>query len=147
MKSINMFYMFCNLEFADISFENLLRFEDKTWLFSCLCMSMLTSNSSGNMQKRRKYILGLGNCLRLPCLSHATLSSSFSLHTQWSWRSWACVPAMLPFGQQSRTMERSPSRQTHCSVLNSLLLCMSGSDVWYLTRRLLPIPLLREPDL
>ena len=52
MKSINMFYMFfCNLEFPDISFGKLLRFEYITSLFSCLCMSMLTSNSSGNMQK------------------------------------------------------------------------------------------------
>ena len=41
----------CNLEFPDISFGDLLRFEYITSLFSCLCMSMLTSNSSGNMQK------------------------------------------------------------------------------------------------
>ena len=51
MKSINMFSMFCNLEFPDISFGDLLRFEYINSLFSCLCMSMLTSNSSGNMHK------------------------------------------------------------------------------------------------
>ena len=41
----------CNLEFPDIFFGDLLRFEHRTSLFSCLCMSMLTPNSSGNMQK------------------------------------------------------------------------------------------------
>ena len=52
MKSVNMFSMFfCNLEFSDISFGDLLRFEYITSLFSCLCMSMSTSNSGGNMQK------------------------------------------------------------------------------------------------
>ena len=45
------FPCFCNLEFPDISFGDLLRFEYITSLFSCLCMPMLTSNSSGNMQK------------------------------------------------------------------------------------------------
>ena len=50
MKAINMFSMFCNLEFPDISFEDLLRFEHRTSLFSCLCMSVSTPNSSGNMQ-------------------------------------------------------------------------------------------------
>ena len=45
------FPCFCNLELPDISFEDLLRFEYITSLFSCLCMSMLTSNSSGNIQK------------------------------------------------------------------------------------------------
>ena len=77
MKSINMFSMFfCNLEFTDISFEHLLRFEHRTSLFSCLCMSILTPNSSGNMQKhgcfgmfsfcvhKGKYIWGLGHSVR-----------------------------------------------------------------------------------
>ena len=51
-KSINTFSVFfCNLEFPDISFGDLLRFEHITSLFSCLCMSKLTPNSSGNMQK------------------------------------------------------------------------------------------------
>ena len=40
----------CNRGFPDISFGDLLRFEHRTPLFSCLCMSMLTPNSSGNMQ-------------------------------------------------------------------------------------------------
>ena len=52
MKYINKFStFFCNLELSDIFFGDLLRFEYITTLFSCLCMSMLTSNSSGNMQK------------------------------------------------------------------------------------------------
>ena len=51
MKSINMFPCFWNLELPDISFGDLLRFEYITSLFSCLCMSMSTSNSRGNMQK------------------------------------------------------------------------------------------------
>ena len=52
MKSINMLSMFfCNLGFPDILFGDLLQFEYITSLFSCLCMSMLTSNSSRNMQK------------------------------------------------------------------------------------------------
>ena len=41
----------CNLEFPDISYGVLLRVEHRTSLFSCLCMSMLTPNSGGNMQK------------------------------------------------------------------------------------------------
>ena len=45
------FSCFCNLGFPDIPFRDLLRFEYITSLFSCLCISMLTSNSSGNMQK------------------------------------------------------------------------------------------------
>ena len=73
MKFINIFSMFCNLEFPGISFGDLLWFEYITSLFSCLCMSMLTSNSGGNMQKhgylgcfhatvrRGKYILALDN--------------------------------------------------------------------------------------
>ena len=51
MKSINMFPMFCNLELPDISFGDLLRFKYITSPLSCSCMSMLTSNFSGNMQK------------------------------------------------------------------------------------------------
>ena len=52
MKSINMFFIFFrNLDFSDISVGDLLRFEYITSLSSCLCMSKLTSNSSGNMQK------------------------------------------------------------------------------------------------
>ena len=47
------FPCFCNVEFPDISFGDLLRFEHRTSLFSCLCISMLTSNSSGNMRKHR----------------------------------------------------------------------------------------------
>ena len=45
------FPCFCNLEFPGISFENILWFEYITSLFSCLCISMLTSNSSDSMQK------------------------------------------------------------------------------------------------
>ena len=45
------FPCFWNLEFLDITFEDLLRFEHRTSLFSCFCMSMATPNSSGNMQK------------------------------------------------------------------------------------------------
>ena len=40
----------CNLEFSDISFGDLLRFEHRTALFSYLCIPVLTPNSSGNMQ-------------------------------------------------------------------------------------------------
>ena len=39
------------MELPDISFGDLLRFEHITSLFSCLYMSMLTSNSSGKKQK------------------------------------------------------------------------------------------------
>ena len=45
------FPCFCNLEFPNIFFGDLLRFEQRTSMFSCLCMSMLTLNSGGNMQK------------------------------------------------------------------------------------------------
>ena len=41
----------CNLESTDISYGDLLRVEHRTSLFSCLLMSMLTTNSSDNMQK------------------------------------------------------------------------------------------------
>ena len=47
------FLCFCNLEFPDISFGDLLQFEHRTSLFSCLCMSMLTPKSSTKMQKHR----------------------------------------------------------------------------------------------
>ena len=50
------FPCFCNLEFPDISFEDLLRFEHRTSLFTCLCMSMATPNSSGNMQKHGYFL-------------------------------------------------------------------------------------------
>ena len=50
MTLLTSFPCICNLEFPDISFGDLLRFEHRTSLFSCLCMSMLTQNSSGNMQ-------------------------------------------------------------------------------------------------
>ena len=67
------FRCFCNLEFPGISFGDLLAFEHITSLFSCLCMSMLTPNSSGNTEtwvlgmfsncvRQGKYIWGLGNC-------------------------------------------------------------------------------------
>ena len=46
MKSLICFSSFRNLEFPDISVGDLLRFEYITSLFSCLCMSILTSNSS-----------------------------------------------------------------------------------------------------
>ena len=72
MKSINMFSMFLQ---NGVPRHFLWKFI-AVWifnLFSCLCMSMLTSNSSSNMQKhgylgmfsccirQGKYILGLGN--------------------------------------------------------------------------------------
>ena len=41
----------CTLEFPDISFGDLLQFENRTSLFSCFRIWMLTPNSSGNMQK------------------------------------------------------------------------------------------------
>ena len=52
MKSINMFSMLLQSGIPRHFLGNLLRFECITSLFSCLCISMLTSNSSGNMQKR-----------------------------------------------------------------------------------------------
>ena len=73
MKSINIFPCICNLEFPDIFVWDLLWFEYKISLFSCLCMSMLTPNSSGNIWKyvylgcfhvastREIYICGLGH--------------------------------------------------------------------------------------
>ena len=51
LNLLTCFSCFCNLEFPDISFADLLRFEYITSLFSCLCISMLTPNFSGNMQK------------------------------------------------------------------------------------------------
>ena len=52
MKSINMFSMFlqCGVPRHFLN-GDLLRFEHITSLFSCLCMSMLTYNSSSSMQK------------------------------------------------------------------------------------------------
>ena len=49
MTSIDMFPRIWNLEFPDISYGVLLRVEHRTSRFSCLCMSMLTPNSVGNM--------------------------------------------------------------------------------------------------
>ena len=40
VKSINMFPCFCNLDFPDISFGDLLQFEHRTSLFSCLFMAL-----------------------------------------------------------------------------------------------------------
>ena len=54
----------CNLESPDISYGDLLRVEHRTSLFSCLCMSMLTTNSSDNMQKHGYF--GMFSC----CIHH-----------------------------------------------------------------------------
>ena len=51
MKSINIFSMFLQSGVPRLFFGDVLRFEYITSLFSCLFMSMLTSNSNGNMQK------------------------------------------------------------------------------------------------
>ena len=46
----------CYLELPDISLADLLRFEHRTSLFSCICMSMLTQNSGGNMQNHGYFL-------------------------------------------------------------------------------------------
>ena len=51
MIFIDMFFVFFQSGVPRHSAGDLLRFEYITSLFSCLCISMLTSNSSGNMQK------------------------------------------------------------------------------------------------
>ena len=68
------FPCFSNLEFPDIFFGYLLRFEYITSRFSCLCMSMLTSNSSGNMQKH-----GYLRCF------HAAYAASARENISWVW--------------------------------------------------------------
>ena len=50
MQSINRFSMFLQYGVPRHFLEDLLRFEHRTSLFSCLCMSMSIPNSSGNMQ-------------------------------------------------------------------------------------------------
>ena len=51
MTFIDMFFVFFQSGVPRHSVGDLLRFEYITSLFSCLCISMLPSNSSGNMQK------------------------------------------------------------------------------------------------
>ena len=50
MKSTDIFSMYLQSGVPDILYGDLLRVEYRTSLFSCLCMSMLTTNSSDNMQ-------------------------------------------------------------------------------------------------
>ena len=51
MESTNKFSMFLQSGVPRHSLGDLLWFEHKTSPFSCLCMSMLTPNPSGNIQR------------------------------------------------------------------------------------------------
>ena len=52
MKFTNMFLCICNMGWAGTFIENLLRFQHRSPLLMCLCISRMPSNSGGNMQKR-----------------------------------------------------------------------------------------------
>ena len=72
---------FCTLEFPDISFGDLLRFDHRTSLFSCLRRWMLTPISSGNMQKHGYLI-----CFHAAFTSEIYLGFwSFDVHQTIDW--------------------------------------------------------------
>ena len=96
MKSNNMFPCFCHREFPDISLGDLLCFQHRTSEFSCLCMSMLTPNSNGNMQNHgylgcfhaasRESISGVWGIARL---LHTFLHPKGCFHdisSSWKWQ-------------------------------------------------------------
>ena len=133
------------MELPDISFGDLLRFEHITSLFSCLCMSMLTSNSSGKKQKHgylgcfhaastRENISGV--CV-IPCrewVMHKGLSWDYFFMFEWSYWSWLTdrvSPPMstAPYTIPAHVASHRPTVRCACAEMSGYMRAAAAASV------------------